>query len=155
MNAGGKFDFIKCILLAELLQYHGEIYALQSEPGKSYNYYTKALSLFIEALLSNEKARVEDYTPAIDSLIDELDKYELSAHIKFKIFLYYERIGKFSNAEDLLFELIDMEEPGVIQEGISFYERLLGKTDEELVEGNLPRDEVEDSLSELQKMVSD
>jgi hypothetical protein len=155
LNAGGKFDFIKCILLAELLRYYGDIYARQNEPGKSYSSYTKALSLFIEAILSSEKIRIEDYTPAIDSLINEMDQYELSADLKLKIFLYYERVGKFSMAEDLLFELIDIEAPGVIQEGISFYERLLEKTDEELIEGNLPRDEVEDSLSELRNMVTE
>jgi tetratricopeptide (TPR) repeat protein len=155
LNAGGNFDFIKCILLAELLQYYGEIYTLQNESGKSYSCYTKALSLFLEAILSNEKARIEDYTPAIDSLINELDKYEQPTHIKFKSFLYYERTGKYSKAEDLLFELIELEEPGVIRAGISFYERLLSKTDEELIEGNLPRDEVEDSLMELQERDSE
>jgi hypothetical protein len=153
LNAGGNFDFVKSILLAELLQRHGEIYALQNDNSKSYSYYTKALSLLIEALLSNEQARVEDYTPAIDNLINELDKYELSTHFKFKIFLYYERIGKYSKAEDLLFEMV--EDPVMIQEGISFYERLLDKTDEELAEGNLPRDEVEDSLAKLEEMASD
>jgi len=153
LNAGGNFDFVKAILLSELLQRYGEIYALQNDSAKINSYYTKALSLLIEAMLSNEQTRVEDYTPAIDSLINELDKYELSNHFKLKIFLYYERIGKFSKAEDLLFEMV--EDPVVVQEGISFYERLLDKTDEELLEGNLPRDEVEDSLAKLQEMATE
>ena len=53
-------------------------------------------------------------------------------------------------AEDILFRLIefDAEDAAVTQVGIAFYETLRGKSDAELIAGNLPRDEVESGFQE-------
>lgn len=64
---------------------------------------------------------------------------------------HYERTGEFAKAEDALYALLesDPENPAVVEFGRAFYQRILAKTDRALVEGNLPRSEVEDGLRNL------
>jgi hypothetical protein len=64
---------------------------------------------------------------------------------------HYERTGQFGKAEDALFAILDgdVDNDLALNFGISFYERLLGKSDAQLTDGNLPRNEVEASLQEL------
>ena len=64
---------------------------------------------------------------------------------------HYERTGQFGKAEDALFAILDSDVTGdlALNFGISFYERLLGQSDARLIEGNLPRVEVEAGLAEL------
>jgi len=64
---------------------------------------------------------------------------------------HYERTGQFGKAEDALFAILDgdVDNDLALTFGLSFYERLLGKSDAQLADGNLPRAEVEASLQEL------
>jgi hypothetical protein len=64
---------------------------------------------------------------------------------------HYEQTGQFGKAEDALFAILDgdVDHEVALNFGISFYERLLGKSDAQLADGNLPRNEVEASLQEL------
>jgi hypothetical protein len=47
----------------------------------------------------------------------------------------------------------DVDLAPAVNFGISFYERLLGHTDSQLADGNLPRSEVEAGLAELRARV--
>lgn len=59
---------------------------------------------------------------------------------------------KYDKAEDLLFELLDegVDKEIVLSEGIAFYERLMKIKPEELKKGNLPIDEVLESIAKIQ-----
>jgi tetratricopeptide (TPR) repeat protein len=59
--------------------------------------------------------------------------------------------GRYADAEDALFEVIEAEpdDPGPIDAGILFYQRLLARDDGDLEAGDLPRDEVKDGIAEL------
>jgi hypothetical protein len=65
----------------------------------------------------------------------------------------YEQVGAFGKAEDVLFAMMESEpnEPGLVSFGIAFYQRLAGKSDVSLNDGNLPRTEVESGLAELER----
>lgn len=65
---------------------------------------------------------------------------------------HYERTGAFGKAEDALFGLLETASGNaeVLDWGIAFYERLRGRSDAALAEGNLPRSELEAGLAELQ-----
>jgi hypothetical protein len=66
------------------------------------------------------------------------------------LFRYYESAGKYSKAEDVLFEALeDSGGADWVAAGQAFYERLAGKSDAELAAGNLPREELEESREEL------
>jgi len=67
-----------------------------------------------------------------------------------KVFRYYERMGRYDRAEDVLYEILEVK-PEFSNEGVQFYERLLKRSDEELVKGNLPRDEVLEGMQEMKK----
>jgi len=60
-------------------------------------------------------------------------------------------MGKYSQAEDALFEMIEAEDAGegIVEQGIAFYTRLQQKSDAELLAGNLPREEVAEGLAHL------
>jgi len=68
---------------------------------------------------------------------------------------YAEAVGSFARAEDAIFRVLKLigPDPRVVEHGVGFYTRLLAKTDAELDVGDLPRDEVEESLGRLQAMV--
>ena len=75
----------------------------------------------------------------------------LNLHIKYKLFRYYEFIGEYSKAEDILFELVDSKYPDIISEGKNFFQRLSQKSDGELSAGNLPREELKIGIDDLNK----
>ena len=64
---------------------------------------------------------------------------------------FAELAGRFDDAEDALFKVLELagDNPDVIQRGMRFYDALLSRSDTELEEGGLPREEVEDSRREL------
>ncbi len=124
----------------------GEILAKQDREDESIGMYMKALDLF----LKGQPLQDMQADNRVDLTIDALKSYELPLAVRRKMVEYFERKGKFDRAEDVVFEIVN-EDPGFLQEGISFYERLLLKSDRQLEEGDLPRNEVEDGLAELRK----
>ncbi len=65
----------------------------------------------------------------------------------------HEAAGRFDKAEDALFRALAIEPPGVeeiVARGRAFYASLLGRSDDELRDGGLPREEVRESLEELE-----
>jgi hypothetical protein len=109
------------------------------------------VAIYLEVLLTDGDTILKDNIPEIDSLLAKFTDYDLSYPIKFRLYLYYEKTGKYAKAEDVLYELLEDEEagPGIVKEGIDFYQRLLAKSDPELTAGQLPRDEVEEGLAKL------
>ncbi|TNF23578.1 MAG: hypothetical protein EP329_27170 [Deltaproteobacteria bacterium] len=69
---------------------------------------------------------------------------------------FCEHGGDFAGAEDALFKVLKLVGPQaeVLARGRALYVELLKKDDAELEAGNLPRDEVEESLAELDAMVA-
>ncbi|MBY6777408.1 DUF6483 family protein, partial [Clostridium botulinum] len=60
---------------------------------------------------------------------------------------------KLDKAEDMLFYIIDKSnnDKSNIEMGLEFYNKLKQRPEEELIKGNLPLEEVEDSYLELSK----
>jgi len=98
----------------------------------------------VEEGINDERA-----VAAVAPLLDKLDEYELPFEINDLLWRFHEQTGDFAKAEDALFDLLD-DAPDLVPEGIDFYERLATLTDAELLEGDLPRDEVAAGLAELQ-----
>lgn len=92
----------------------------------------------------------------IDELAELLADYQLPGRTYASLMTYFELRGQFGRAEDVLFDWLDSEVAlqdltvvNPIEVGEAFYRRLLEKSDEELVFGNLPRSEVKSGLAEL------
>ncbi|HUX39412.1 MAG TPA: DUF6483 family protein [Rectinemataceae bacterium] len=62
---------------------------------------------------------------------------------------YYEDIGSFDKAEDLLYEMLSVSDSQIFALGKAFYDRLIALDDEVLKRGRLPRGEVEEEISHL------
>ncbi|HLX58160.1 MAG TPA: DUF6483 family protein [Ktedonobacteraceae bacterium] len=147
----GELNTEKCWLLATLLKAEGEIYELQENENDSYYSYLKALNVFLEVLLIDNALNQVAPVAEIEGLTYKLADYDLPPRTQEMLFRYFERTGRFARAEDTLYEMLEAD-PGnheVVGHGITFYQRLLRKSDAALYAGNLNRDEVEDGLSKL------
>jgi hypothetical protein len=75
----------------------------------------------------------------------------MSARTHAALMIYHEQEGHFAKAEDGLFAMLEAapDNREALAIGLAFYHRLQALSDETLLMGNLPRDEVEAGLAEL------
>ena len=144
----GILNVEKCLWIAVLLKAEGEIYEDQGKMNDSYYRYLKSLHLYL-LTISHEAFAPDDiiYTD-IQELLNKLTAYELPLSTQEKLFSYYERIGQYDKAEDILFEVVE-ENSTFIEQGRTFYARLAAKNDVDLQRGNLSREEVAEGLAQL------
>ena len=151
-SPSGSLDAGKCIVVAEILYEHGEIKSLRGEEDTAYHARIRALSLLLEVSGRESLERIPDaqrYLRQIESLTEALSVYPPVPAVQQRLVFHHERQGDFADAEDVLFELVDAGHEDIIAAGIELYQRLLVKSDDELEQGQLPREEVEDGLSQL------
>jgi len=152
-SPSGSLDAGKCLVVAELLCEHGDIKALRDDEETAYLARIRALSLLLEVSVRESLERVPDpqhYIERIDTLTETLSVYPSVPTVQKKLMLHHERQGDYAAAEDVLFELVDAGHDDVISAGIELYRRLLKKSDDDLEKGKLPREEVRESLSQLE-----
>lgn len=157
LTSFNTLDIEKCLLVATLLNAEGDIYLDQNDFDTSYYRYLKSLYLFLEVLLSDSGINDPDISSQIEELLDKLEEYELPIKIKTSLFRYYERTGRYAQAEDTLFEVIeadhnDNDDETMLEQGIAFYKRLLKKKDTDLTAGNFSREKAQVGLTLLQTM---
>ncbi len=131
-----------------LLRQTGELAGFAGRDDESTEILFKSLSLIFEYVPGEDDLESDRLVETADFLLLKLDDYDLPAALKEKTAAYYENRGMYAKCEDVIFQLIE-EKPDFLPEAISFYERFLAKQDADLESGNLPREEVEASLSEI------
>lgn len=150
LRSSGVFDAQKSIIVAELLREEAKIRAMESRfTDAVLDLLIKAFCLYEEAMTYDSRFDTQEYEEKVDRVAQTISKYELPLEIQFRLFQRYERRGSFDKAEDVLHELMDRGYSDIAVEGRAFYARLLEKSDAELVEGNLPRDEVQEGLGQF------
>ena len=149
----GALNIEKCLWIAALLKVEADIYADQGNDNESYHRYLKSLYLFLEVPPDENPISDLDIPAQIDEILGKLEEYELPLKMKSKLFSYYDNTGSYAKAEDILFEIIeaDSSDHKIVEQGIAFYTRLKGKSDAELLSGNLSREEVEEGLAQLKQ----
>jgi hypothetical protein len=142
----------KAFYLATLLKEDADIYDEEEKEEECVARLNTAVLLFVHIAL-HDKERAAEYTAAITEIGTILREYELPAPTYAALMTFYEAVGDFAEAEDILYEWLDAETSDdtlhPVEVGEAFYHRLLQKTDAELEAGNLPRAEVEAALQEL------
>ncbi|MBX2999968.1 MAG: hypothetical protein KF893_15715 [Caldilineaceae bacterium] len=140
------------IVLATLLAKAGEIHNMLGSADDHYHCTLSALDLILSLPVTDDPPDLPAETPTVDTLVEALAEYGLPPDLHLRLFRYYEEIGQYAVAEDLLFEIIDAEPDSeeVRALGIAFFHRLLAQSDETLEAGNLPRAEVEAGLAEIE-----
>jgi len=150
LHIGDQLEAGKCLVIAKLLKERTEILQLSDPTNQSLSEsYQKSLSLYLEAILSIPDFKETEYLQDVNELISLLEGSMLSQSVKFKLFRYYDWSGEYARADNLLFELIEVDYPEIKTIGILFYRRLQKKSDADLVLGGLPRPEVEEGLREI------
>ncbi|RXZ84065.1 hypothetical protein EBB07_02955 [Paenibacillaceae bacterium] len=141
-------DYASLQAIALLLKEKGDIYADTGDEQQAYENHLKSLHLFIHAKLGDSDSLAADPGQEAEALNARLQVYELPAETKQLLLAWHEQEGRFGQAENLLYELL---EDGNIaaNEAERFYLALLHRPDSELVQGGLPREEVQSGLDQL------
>jgi tetratricopeptide (TPR) repeat protein len=153
-SVGRVGDIDKVVALADLLTVEGEAFALKGDYVESQRRYCKALHVLIDTYLAMSFDKSTDHTERIDQLISLSADDDLPPDTLARVFYYYERVGRFAQAEDTLYELLEHAPDDDAyntwaDNGEAFYERLLAHDDYTLQTGGLPRDEVKEGLAKL------
>ena len=148
LTSGSNPDLRRVALALELLKAEADLYRGAGQPGEAALRYRRALAL--AGCLAARSERLLDQRLA-GELLDRAGELELSAAQRLATARVLEALGRYADAEDALFELIDERpwDPGPVEEAIAFCQRLRPLEPERLVAGGLSPAEVNDTLAEL------
>ncbi|MGE5496497.1 MAG: DUF6483 family protein [Syntrophothermus sp.] len=154
LKVAGSTHFEKSLIIASLFKVEGDIEKRQNGFTRfAFDKYMTAFNLFLDAFQNKEELRIERFLKESDQIASDLWIYDNSEEFGLDLLKYYELRGCFDKAENVLFDLAENGNVQIIQKGISFYNSLLKKSDEELDNGKLPRTEILDSMKVLQEKI--
>lgn len=144
-----QYNAEKFIAFACLMKLQGQI---SKDENLRIQYYEKSLEGFFKAYTEDDETNPK-YLEDAAEVAGELSNYEFSIDMDKKILKIYELANKLDKAEDTLFYMLrkTSNDGSIILEGMKFYNRLKEQEHEKLQVGNLPIEEVEDGISELEK----
>jgi tetratricopeptide (TPR) repeat protein len=138
----------KMLVAAELLREESEILLEQGKTDESVVQGMKAFSLFAELVITEKSFLAVTSVEKFASLLRRLEDFEFPYSLEQKRFQYYEIRGDLASAEAVIADVFE-KNPDIRDQGISFYRRMLKKTDKELKEGGLSREKIETGLAKL------
>ena len=143
----------KALMLTALLKKAGDVAAGQERTSESRACYLKGLHVLLNTLAGDEVSDCPGFVPRIEAFVAALADAPLPLETQTRLMQHYERAGEFGKAEDCLYAMLEAEPktPGLVDFGITFYERLQAQTDNHLAEGNLPRAELDAGLLALRQ----
>ncbi|AZV58129.1 DUF6483 family protein [Clostridium sp. AWRP] len=156
VKINGSIVTDKCIIMAKLLEEEGNALEFQNKLDDAFYIHQKSLNLFLEAYLNEStNCDLKNYFSDIDPLINKLCEYKLSFTLLSKIAHYYAETKRYDKADDVIYEMLEENnhDAKCVEFAIKFYENLLLKNDNDLNSGNLPREEIEESLSSLRNIL--
>ena len=145
----------KAAFLATLLKEAGDVALGKGDLDRARALYLKGFNLLLGLLNRGDIYEIPEYSPNVDSFLQVLGDAPFPLNTLANLMQHFERIGDFARAENVLFEMAETNDfAGELRRfGISFYDRLLARTDEQLVSGGLPRAEVESGRAEFKTLV--
>ncbi|HEX2865912.1 MAG TPA: DUF6483 family protein [Ignavibacteriales bacterium] len=148
----GSTQYERCLIIAELLKEEASVDELIGGDEASEEAalaYFDSLSLFLEALINKDELMTDRFINDMQMVLEKVSGFELPPEIAEKLFRFYEISGRYADAEDILFELTESGNPLYLKTAEEFYLRLMEKPDNELLEGNLPKEEVREGLNRI------
>jgi hypothetical protein len=142
-------DVGRLYYVAELFRQEAEILKVQGQNTFAQISQARALNLFLEVGFAVENDFLEA-DERIDELFDDLGA-DTPEETLFTLFDYYEQVGAFARAAAAINLMLEKTEndPGILSEKRAFFERLLTESDAELEAGELPREEIERQLQQM------
>jgi tetratricopeptide (TPR) repeat protein len=148
LTSGSNPDMRRVAMALELLKTEADLYAGTGQAGEAAVRYRRAVAL--AGCLAARSERLLDRELAA-SLLERAGELELSAAQRLAVARVLEALGRYADAEDTLFELIDEApgDPGPVEEAIAFCQRLRPLEPEQLAAGGMPIEEVNATPAEL------
>jgi len=148
LTSGANPDMRRVAMALKLLKAEADLYAGTGQAGEAAVRYRRAVAL--AGCLAARSERLLDRDLAAD-LLERAAELELPAAQRLAVARVLEALGRYADAEDALFELIDEApgDPAPVEEAIAFCQRLRPLEPEQLAAGGLPLEEVNATLAEL------
>jgi Family of unknown function (DUF6483) len=148
LTSGANPDMRRVAMALKLLKAEADLYAGAGQAGEAAVRYRRAVAL--AGCLAARSERLLDRDLAAD-LLERAAELELPAAQRLAVARVLEALGRYADAEDALFELIDEAagDPAPVEEAIAFCQRLRPLEPEQLAAGGLPLEEVNATLAEL------
>ena len=155
LQVNGELDRERAYLLSDFYQEQGQVFEEQNHEQEARASRLRALNLTLEAALSSPELEALTLQEKVDRLADLLRPGELPFETAFNLFSYYEAVGNYASAAQILEKLASMGDFQVEmrQEMIDFYRRLIEIPEAALENGGLQRSQVLEMLRKLEKAV--
>ena len=101
----------KSYVMGVLLKEEAEIHGLMSGGPPSKELYEKSLYLLLETYLQFNEPVEERHQPFTDKVLENIRRQPLPVDLLAKIFRYEELLGRYANAEDALYRIVEAQ-PG-------------------------------------------
>jgi tetratricopeptide (TPR) repeat protein len=146
LRSQGRLDPERCLGLAELLREEARVYDDVERFDESFPRNLKALRLYLE-LLDEDDELISDRVPGLCEVIKDLSGFDLPDATADRLVAYLEESGQFDEAENVLLQRLENAplDTETARSAAAFYQRLLKRSDAELIVGGLTRDEVEEA----------
>jgi hypothetical protein len=141
----------KMLFLIRLFKEAGDAAVAQDRMKEGHNLLLKGLELRVGTYWGEEPSEDADFATPVEAFTGALAGTPIPPRTQAMLMHHYERTGGFAKAEDALYALLEAAPDSleVVDWGITFYERLQGRSNDALDAGNLPRSELEAGLAEL------
>ncbi len=148
LTSGANPDMRRVAMALELLKTEADLYAGIGQAGEAAVRYRRAIAL--AGTLAARSERLLDKELAT-GLLERAGELELSVPQRLAVARVLEALGRYADAEDALFEVIDErpDDPEPVDQAIAFCQRLRPLEPERLAAGGLTLQEVNDTLAEL------
>jgi hypothetical protein len=142
----------KTVFVSALLKEAGDIATAEHHAEEARSCYLKGLDLLLDVLREGDTYEFPEFMPRVEMFVCALADTVLPLSTQPTLMQHYERTGQFGKAEDCLFSILESgpDNMEALDFGIAFLKRLESQSDGNLISGNLPREEVQSSLAELQ-----
>ena len=152
-RTGGVLDLGKCLVAADILRENADIAGLLGKNSQAIRAGWLSLRLYLEAFDDGDPDRIPErraYEARADALLRTFEGYEMPSDMGSRAVRFLELRGRYADAEDLVFVLVEAEHPDAVACGVELFRRLRDVPTDVLERGGLTRAEVEEALTVLE-----
>ncbi|MCB1097604.1 MAG: hypothetical protein KDN22_18675 [Verrucomicrobiae bacterium] len=154
LSAGGQFDYMRGLAAATLLELRGKLARADGDEPTAFRLWTNSASLLVLCYDSPDVEVREMSATRLENVLKALQEYEIPEFLHRLLTQHYEKLGKYSRAEDHVFQAVSASQSDVFEWARSFFERLESMTDQQLASGNFTRGEIAESVIELERLAA-